>query len=57
MFSCVRCTRLVTDEECYLLFLDKYCRACIITIENDPDYALVIVQRNALLSRFKQIEN
>jgi len=56
MFSCVRCSRIVKDEEKYILFLDYYCRACMNTIEHDPDYALCLVQRNAILSRFIQIE-
>jgi len=41
-FICFRCTRMVKNEEAYLLFDDLYCRACNITIERDPDYVFLM---------------
>jgi len=50
MFECYRCSRKVTKEECYLIFNHKYCKACEIVLENDPDY-------NKIFWRLRQIEN
>jgi len=47
---CFRCGRNVTNEEAYLYFRKKYCRACDIVIKNDPAY-------EKLFWRLKQIEN
>jgi len=56
---CVRCTCMITSEECYLLFRAIYCRACMNTIENDPEYAHIFSNKNvfAALEDIKQIEN
>jgi len=54
VFECVRCTRKVIDEECYLMENLLYCRACNNTLQNDPDYAWI---RNNVLWRLRQIEN
>jgi len=48
VFECVRCSREVKNEECYLLFNKKYCKACMIWIESDIDN---------IFWRLKQIEN
>jgi len=50
MFVCERCTREVKNEEAYLLYRRKYCRSCMVWIENDPETEI-------LLGRFEQIEN
>jgi len=57
-FTCERCTRLVTNEECYVIFECFYCRACKLTIENDPEYDYFIKkwQVYELLDKFRQIE-
>ena len=55
-FSCVRCTRLVKGEECYLFVRSNYCRACIDFIENSGDY-IKILNTECVLMRFEQIEN
>jgi len=56
MFECVRCTREVDNEESYLLNREKYCRACMNTIKNDPDYQW-IVSRAFVMGRLENIEN
>jgi len=53
LFECVRCCREVSTEECYLLFGRKHCRACKITIENDPDYNWIFEN---ILGKLWQIE-
>lgn len=53
MFDCIRCTRIVHDEESYLLFGKKYCRACALFIENSPEYEYI----QELLKDLDQIEN
>jgi len=53
MFECCRCCRCVENEECYLLYEMNYCRACMIAIENDPDYDYI---RKNVLGGFVQIE-
>ena len=37
LFECVRCSRMVGNEECYWIFNRKYCRACEIFITNDKE--------------------
>jgi len=56
MFECVRCTREVKNEECHLLNNENYCRACINTLENDPDYQR-IVSRAFIMGKLENIEN
>jgi len=53
MFECIRCTRIVNNEEIYVLHGSFYCRACMITIENDPDCLVVL----KMLRNLEQIEN
>jgi len=59
--ECFRCSRLVNDEEMYLWFSRLYCRACMKTIENDPEYNEVLTMNYkvdlVLRERFRQIEN
>jgi len=59
MYECVRCTHKIVKEETYLLFKAVYCRACMNTIDNDPDYAHIFKNNNvfACLQDMKQIEN
>jgi len=52
-FECFRCTRIVKGEESYVLFDYFYCRACMNTIENDPDYYPIM----KVLRNIEQIEN
>jgi len=52
LFECVRCTREVTKEECYLIFNRKYCRACEIFVKNDPDATKLA----CFLARYGDIE-
>jgi len=54
VFECKRCCRFVENEESYFLYDEKYCRACMNTISNDPDYQWV---RDNCLGGFRQIEN
>jgi len=56
MFECVRCCRAVKNEECYIFVNSPYCRACMNFIENSGDYDQIL-NTNAVLMRFKQIEN
>jgi len=54
MFECKRCGRLVENEEARLLNKDLYCRACMNTIENDPDYQWILTKP---MWRLREIEN
>jgi len=51
-FECIRCTRIVNNEEIYVLHGSFYCRACMVALENDPD-TLVIIK---MLRNLEQIE-
>jgi len=58
---CSRCTAQLTVEK-YLLFGLFFCRACQVTIENDPDYAHIFERLNRLgmkeaLRKLRNIEN
>jgi len=56
MFVCVRCTREVHNEEAHLINNEKYCRACNITIESDPDYQWIF-SRAFIMGKLENIEN
>jgi len=55
LFVCVRCTREVKNEECHLIANEKYCRACKITIESDPDYQWIF-SRAFIMGKLENIE-
>jgi len=63
MKYCTRCTTPIAKEEKYLLFKAIYCRACMDTIENDPNYAFIMkrsdifVTKNSGLDKFWKLEN
>jgi len=56
---CCRCTGKMAEK--YLLFEMFFCRACMNTIENDPDYAFIMKRNNIAvfqcLKKLRQIEN
>jgi len=58
---CKRCTHEVTIEEKYLMFKAFYCRACMNTIENDPDYQFIFDRMDIYpvkrLKNFWKLEN
>jgi len=58
---CDRCTHEITIEEKYLLFKQIFCRACMNTIENDPDYAFIMKRNDIFVTRnaksFWKLEN
>jgi len=58
---CTRCTTPITKEEKYLLFKAVYCRACMDTIENDPDYGFIFKRSDIFVTRvakaFWKLEN
>jgi len=58
---CSRCTTEFRTEK-HLLFGLYFCRACYDTIENDPDYAYIMIRLNTLavneaLRKLPNIEN
>jgi len=58
---CARCTAKFKTEK-YWLFGMCFCRACMDTIKNDPDYAFIFIRLNKLamkqaLSELRNIEN
>jgi len=48
---CFRCTHEILNEEKYLLFKAVYCRACMDTIENDPDYGFIFKRSDIFVTR------
>jgi len=48
---CTRCTTPIIKEEKYLLFKGIYCRACMDTIENDPDYEFIFKRSDIFVSK------
>jgi len=60
-FTCVRCTRLVKNEECYIIFNRPYCRACDLVFQKDPEYFGLLKKQyqvdKMLMEKFRQIEN
>jgi len=51
--ECNRCTREIELEEIHYFLGGYYCRACMNTIENDPDYARTLLA----IGHLRQIEN
>jgi len=59
---CTRCTHHMENEEKYMLFEAYYCRACVNTIEIDPDFAFIFKRHQILamkeaLWKLRNIEN
>jgi len=57
---CARCTTEMREK--YLIFGMYFCRACTNTMENDPDYAFIMIRLNKLgvkeaLAKLRNIEN